>query len=284
MERKKITIPDVLQMKTEGKKITMLTAYDFPLASFADKAGIDIILVGDSLGMVVLGYENTVGVTMEEMLHHAKAVRRALKYALLVGDMPYMSFHKTAQDAIHNAGRFIKEAGCEAVKVEYYPGVIEITQAMVKAGISVMGHIGLTPQTATQLGGFRVQGKDAQTAQALIDLALAFEEAGCFSLVLECVPDKVSQIITKKLSIPTIGIGAGPYCDGQVLVTHDLLGLFERFLPKFAKQYLNLAPQIMEAMKKFKEEVEKGVFPDLQHSFTISEQELKKLKSRQKRA
>ena len=278
MERKKLTIPDVLQRKSEGKKISMLTAYDFPLASFIDKAGIDIILVGDSLGMVVLGYENTIPVTMEDMLHHTKAVKRAVKYALLVGDMPYMSFHKSKEDAIYNAGRFIKEAGCDAVKLEYYPGVIEITKAIVQAGIPVMGHIGLTPQTAMQLGGFKVQGRDAQTAQALIETALSFEEAGCFSIVLECIPDKVAKIITEKLKIPTIGIGAGPYCDGQVLVTHDMLGLFERFLPKFAKQYVNLGPKIVEAIEKFKEEVEKGIFPDKEHSFTISEEELKKIK------
>ncbi len=278
MERKKLTIPDILQMKKEGKKIAMLTAYDFPLASFADKADIDIILVGDSLGMVVLGYENTIPVTMEEMLHHTKAVKRALRHALLVGDMPYMSFHKSPDDAVSNAGRFIKEAGCDAVKVEYYPGVMAITEAIVKAGIPVMGHIGLTPQTVTQLGGFKVQGRESKTAQALVESAVAFENAGCFSIVLECVPDKVAQIITNKLKIPAIGIGAGPYCDGQVLVTHDMLGLFERFLPKFAKQYVNLAPQIIAAMKKFKEEVESGVFPDEAHSFTIREEELKKVK------
>lgn len=278
MERKKITIPDIMQMKIEGKKITMLTAYDFPLAYFIDKVGIDIILVGDSLGMVVLGYENTIPVTMDEMLHHAKAVKRAVKYALVVGDMPYMSFHTSKEEAVYNAGRFIKEAGCDAVKVEFYPGIVEIAKAIVSAGIPVMGHIGLTPQTAMQLGGFKVQGKDAETAKALIDTAISFEEVGCFSIVLECIPDKVAKIITEKLRIPTIGIGAGPYCDGQVLVIHDLLGLFERFLPKFAKQYLNLGIQIEKAVKKFKEEVEEGVFPDREHSFTISDEELKKIK------
>lgn len=277
MERKKITIPDIIKMKSENKKITMLTAYDFPLAYFLDKAGVDIILVGDSLGMVVLGYENTIPVTMEEMLHHAKAVKRALKYALLVGDMPYMSFHKSKEDAIYNAGRFIKEAGCDAVKLEYYPGVIDIARAIIEAGIPVMGHIGLTPQTAIQLGGFKVQGRDAQTAKILIDTAISFAEAGCFSIVLECIPDKVAKIITEKLRIPTIGIGAGPYCDGQVLVTSDMLGLFERFLPKFAKQYVNLGSQIVEAVRKFKEEVEKGIFPDREHSFSISAEELEKL-------
>jgi 3-methyl-2-oxobutanoate hydroxymethyltransferase len=278
MERRKTTIPDILQMKSEGKKITMLTAYDFPLASFADKAGIDMILVGDSLGMVVLGYENTIPVTMEEMLHHTKAVKRALKYALLVGDMPYMSYQVRPEEAVFNAGRFMKEAVCDAVKLEWFNGVIEITKAIVNAGIPVMGHIGLTPQTASQLGGFKVQGKSASSAQKLIDSAIALEDAGCFSIVLECIPDKVSEVITGKLTIPTIGIGAGPDCDGQVLVTHDMLGLFERFLPKFAKQYINLAPQIIAAMERFKEEVESGSFPDEAHSFTIREEELKKVK------
>ncbi|MCM8798417.1 MAG: 3-methyl-2-oxobutanoate hydroxymethyltransferase [Candidatus Omnitrophica bacterium] len=278
MERRKLTIPEIIQKKNEGRKITMLTAYDYPIASFIEQAGIDIILVGDSLGMVVLGYENTIPVTMEEMLHHTKAVKRAVKYALLVGDMPYMSFHKSKEDAIYNAGRFIKEAGCDAVKLEFYPGVIEITKAIVSAGIPVMGHIGLTPQTVMQLGGYKVQGKDAERAKTLIEAAISFEEAGCFSIVLECVPDKLAKIITERLRIPTIGIGAGPDCDGQVLVTHDLLGLFERFLPKFAKRYVNLAPQIVEAVKEFKEEVESGVFPDRSHSFTISEEELRKIK------
>jgi 3-methyl-2-oxobutanoate hydroxymethyltransferase len=277
MERKKLTIPDILCMKVAGKKITMLTAYDFPFASFADKAGIDIILVGDSLGMVVLGYENTIPVTMEEMLHHTKAVRRALKYGLLVGDMPYMSYQVSREDAVFNAGRFMKEAACDAVKLEWFDGVVEITQAIFRAGIPVMGHIGLTPQTAGQLGGFKVQGKSAEAAEKLIASACALEEAGCFSIVLECIPDKVSQIITKKLSIPTIGIGAGLACDGQVLVTPDMLGLFERFLPKFAKQYVNLGSQIIEAMAKFKKETESGIFPDAAHSFTIAEEELKKI-------
>lgn len=278
MDRKKLTIPDILQMKLDNKKITMLTAYDFPFASFADKSGIDMVLVGDSLGMVVLGYENTISVTMEEMLHHTKAVRRALKYALLVGDMPYMSYNISKQEAIYNAGRFMKEAGCDAVKLEWFNGVVDITRAIVDAGIPVMGHIGLTPQTASQLGGFKVQGKSASSAQKLIESALSLQEAGCFSVVLECIPDKVSEVITEKLQIPTIGIGAGKYCNGQVLVMPDMLGLFERFLPKFAKQYVNLAPQIVEAMKKFKEETELGTFPDAAHSFTIREEELKKIK------
>ncbi len=278
MERKKITIPDILDMKALGKKITMLTAYDFPFASFADKAGIDIILVGDSLGMVVLGYENTIPVTMEEMLHHTKAVRRGMKYGLLVGDMPYMSYQVSKEDAVFNAGRFMKEAACDAVKLEWFDGVIEITRAIFRAGIPVMGHIGLTPQTAGQLGGFKVQGKSAEAAEKLVTSACALEEAGCFSIVLECIPDKVSQIITEKLSIPTIGIGAGVSCDGQVLVTSDMLGLFERFLPKFAKQYINLGSQIIEAMAKFKKETESGAFPDAAHSFSIPEEELKKIK------
>lgn len=278
MERKKNTIPDVQKMKQDGIKITMLTAYDYPLACLIDKAEIDIILIGDSVGNVILGYDSTIPVTMNEMLHHAKAVSRGVKYAFLVGDMPFMSFHKSKEDAIINAGRFIKEAGCDAVKVEYYKGVIDITKAIVSAGINVMGHIGLTPQTAMQLGGFKVRGKDAPTAQRLIDSAVAFEEAGVFSIVLECVPEKIAKIITDKLRIPTIGIGAGVYCDGQVLVTHDMLGLYPRFIPKFVKRYANLGEEISKSLKEYKEEVKSSKFPTTEYSFTISEEETKKLK------
>lgn len=278
MERKKITISDILQMKQEEKKITMLTAYDYPLASLVDKAEIEIVLVGDSLGNVVLGYETTVPVTMDEMLHHTKAVRRAIKYALLVGDMPFMSYNVSREEAIRNAGRFIKEAGCDAVKLEWFKGVVEITKALVNSGIPVMGHIGLTPQTAASLGGFKVRGKDAEAAKGLIESAIKLEEAGCFSIVLECIPDKVAQLISEKVGIPTIGIGAGPYCDGQVLVTHDMLGLFERFVPKFVKQYVNLSEQILAALKKYKEEVITGKFPTKEFSFSIKEGELEKLR------
>jgi len=272
MERKKITIPDLKKMKEAGQKITMLTAYDYPLASALDQAGIDAILVGDSVGNVVLGYDSTVPVTMEEMLHHTKAVRRGVKYALLIGDMPFMSFNVSVEEAIRNAGRFMKEAGCDAVKLESASEeVIKTTKAIVDAGIPVQGHLGLTPQTASMLGGMKVQGKDKDTAQKIVDSAVALEEAGAFSIVLECVPDKLAQEITRKVKIPVIGIGAGVYCDGQVLVTHDMLGLYERFTPKFVKKYAELSKDIKEAAGKYIEEVKKGSFPDKEHSFVAKE-------------
>jgi 3-methyl-2-oxobutanoate hydroxymethyltransferase len=279
MERMKVTIPYLLEKKEEGKKITMLTAYDYPLATLVDRVGIDMILVGDSVGNVVLGYDSPVPVTMEEMIHHAKAVRRATKYALLVGDMPFMSFNVSTEDAIRNAGRFIKEAGCEAVKLETgEEPVIKVTKSIVDAGIPVLGHLGLTPQTATKLGGLKVQGKDANTAKRLCDLALALEKAGCFGIILECVPDQLAALITQKVNIPTIGIGAGAGCDGQVLVIHDLLGLFERFVPKFVKQYAHLSEEVVKAVSMFKEEVESGEFPSKEHSFSIKKEEISKLK------
>lgn len=277
-ERHKITIPELKRMKEESRKITMLTAYDYPTAAVVDKAGIDMVLVGDSLGMVVLGYESTVPVTMDEMIHHAKAVRRGIKYAFLVGDMPFMSYNINKDEAIRNAGRFMKEALCDAVKLEGGVEVIDKVEAIVQAGISVVGHLGLTPQTASKLGGLKVQGKDAESAKAIIASAKALEKAGCFCLILECVPDMLAKLITESVSIPTIGIGAGSHCDGQVLVTHDLLGLFERFVPKFAKQYVNLTPEILKAITKYKDEVKAGEFPSKEHTFTIKEDELQKLK------
>lgn len=278
MDRKKISIPDLYSKKKEGKKITMLTAYDYPVAKLVDDAGIDMILVGDSLGMVVLGYDSTVPVTMDDMIHHCKAARRATKYAFLVGDMPFMSFQVSVEEAVRNAGRFLKEAGCDAIKLETAePRVLESARAIFEAGIPVLGHLGLTPQSATKLGGLKVQGKDAEAAKKIIDSALALQEAGCFGIVLECIPDELSKIITQKLSIPTIGIGAGKDCDGQVLVINDMLGLFERFLPKFVKQYVKLAPQILNAVKQYKEEVESGNFPGPEHTFGMKQEELKKV-------
>lgn len=278
MERKRLTVPDIQKKKREGKKITMLTAYDYPSARLIDEVGMDMILVGDSLAMTVLGYESTVPITMDEMIHHSKAVKRGVKYALLVGDMPFMSFNVNKEETIRNAGRFIKDGGCDAVKLEGGFEVLEVTRALVDAGIPVLGHIGLTPQTAVMLGGFKVQGKDAETAQRLIDSSAALEEAGCFAIVLECVPDKLAKLITENLNIPTIGIGAGPYCDGQVLVTNDMIGLFERFVPKFVKRYKNLWPELLEAFKKYKEEVEKGIFPTEEFSYTMGDEEIAKLK------
>jgi len=283
MDRKKITITDLQTKKREGRKITMLTAYDYPMARLVDEAGIDAVLVGDSLGMVVLGYDSTVPVTMEEMIHHAKAARRGTKYAFLIGDMPFGSYQISKEEAIRNAARFMKEAGCEAVKLEGGYEAAEATKAIVEAGIPVLGHIGLTPQTMSKLGGFKVQGKDAEAAKKLIDEALMLEKAGCFAVVLECVPDLVAKMITGKIKIPTISCGAGKYCDGQVLVTNDMVGLFDRFTPKFVKKYADLSHHILEGFKKYKDEVERGVFPDQSHSFTIKEDELKKLIKKMRR-
>jgi 3-methyl-2-oxobutanoate hydroxymethyltransferase len=228
----------------------MLTAYDYPLASLIDRAGIDMVLVGDSVANVVLGLDSTTKVGMAEMIHHAKAVTRAVKQALVIGDMPYESYQINPEESLKNARRFIDEAQCQAVKLEWFDRCLEVTEKIIRGGIAVMGHIGLTPQTADKLGGFKVQGRDAEAAQRLIEQATALEKLGCFSIVLECVPDKIAQIITQKLKIPTIGIGAGIHCDGQVLVTHDLLGLFERFTPKFVKKYVNLTPLIFQARSK----------------------------------
>jgi len=278
MDRKKITPVDIQTMKNEGKKITMLTAYDYPMALLEDRAGIEIILVGDSLGMTVLGYENTIPVTMEEMIHHTKAVTRGAKYALIIGDMPFMSYNTSDREAIINAGRFMKEGGADAVKLEGGVSVKEIVRAIVKAGIPVMGHIGLTPQTISMLGGFKVQGKDAQAAQKIIDDALLLEDAGAFSVLLEAVPAPITKRVTERLKVPTIGIGAGVHCDGQVLVVHDMLGLFDRFTPKFAKRYVNLSEHILKAFEAYREEVLKSSFPTDQHSFHIDEKELRKLK------
>lgn len=280
MERlEKITIKDILSLKNK-RKITMLTAYDYPLASLEDKAGIDMILVGDSLANVVLGLDSTTKVGMPEMLHHAKAVTRAVKHALVIGDMPYDSYQVNPEESVKNAKRFIEEAGCAAVKLEWFDKCLEVTEKIIQAGIPVMGHIGLTPQTADKIGGFKVQGKDAQAAQRLIEQAQELEALGCFAIVLECVPDKIAGMITKKLKIPTIGIGAGKDCDGQVLVIHDLLGLFERFTPKFVKKYINLSPLISKAIEEFKFEVMEGKFPTQEHSFTIKEEELKKIEQK----
>ena len=282
MERKKVTLHDLMAKKKDGKKITMLTAYDCSMASFIDQAGIDMVLVGDSLGMVVLGYDSTVPVTMEEMIHHCRAVRRGIRFAFLVGDMPFMSYNISREEAIRNAGRFMKEAGCDAVKLEGGLEVTETVRAIVEAGIPVMAHIGLTPQTIGKLGGFRVQGKDLASARKLLDSALALEESGACSVVMECIPDKLAALISKSLKIPTVGIGAGPECDGQVLVTNDLLGLFEKFLPKFVKQYIKLFPMIKEAIEAYKKEVEAGKFPGPEHSFIMEARDLGKLRTQSK--
>jgi 3-methyl-2-oxobutanoate hydroxymethyltransferase len=264
------TIKDIRSMKAAGQKITMLTAYDASMARLFSSCGVDTLLVGDSLGMVMLGYESTVPVTMAEMLHHASAVRRGAPEAFVVGDMPFGSYQSGVRDAIMNGLRFLKEAGCDAVKLEGGLEVCEIVRAMVAAGIPVMGHIGLTPQTASQLGGFKVQGKNLDAARKLLDEALALEQAGAFSLVIECVPSGLAEVISATLAIPTVGIGAGVHCDGQVLVSHDLLGMFEKFQPKFVKQYANLAPLIKEGVQQFNSEVRAGTYPGDEHGFADS--------------
>jgi len=277
MEAKKVTIAALQKKKETGQKITMMTAYDYPTANLVDQAGIDTILVGDSLGMVVLGYESTVPVTMDEMIHHCKAVVRGAKTSFVIGDMPFMSYQISIEDAIRNAGRFIKEAGCDCVKLEGGSEMAHVVKAIVDMGIPVCGHIGLTPQTATKLSGFKVQGKDAEGAKALLQSARDLEEAGAFIIVMECIPDLLAARITNELKIPTIGIGAGKDCDGQVLVYHDLVGLFERFTPKFVKQYVNLSPQIKNALIQFKKDVEQGTFPGPEHSFAMKAEEAEKI-------
>jgi len=270
----KVTILDLQQKKQTGQPITMLTAYDYPGASLVDQAGIDMILVGDSLAMTVLGHSSTVAVTMEEMLHHCRAVARGARHAFLVGDMPFMSYQAEPVEAVRNAGRFIKEAAMDAVKLEGGREVVDAVQAIVRAGIPVMGHLGLTPQTATKLSGYKVQAKTSAAAQQLLQDALTLEEAGCFSIVLEAVPAPVGEFVSRKLSVPTIGIGAGPGCDGQVLVFHDVLGLFDRFTPKFVKRYAELHQAILAALQAYREEVTSRSFPAEVHSYNVDAQEL----------
>jgi len=271
--RKKVTTLTFRQKKERGEPISMLTAYDYPTALAMDQAGIDSILVGDSLAMVVLGYENTLPVTMDEMLHHARAVARGAKSALLVGDMPFMSYQVSVEDAVRNAGRFLKEAGMDAVKLEGGHERADTVRAITSAGIPVMGHIGLTPQSIHQLGGFRAQGKTARAAKRLLEDALILEEAGCFSLVLESVPARLARLISERLSIPTIGIGAGAGCDGQVLVAHDLLGLFDRFTPKFVKQYANLNGEMTRAFNEYIADVQSRAFPAPEHTVEMADAE-----------
>jgi 3-methyl-2-oxobutanoate hydroxymethyltransferase len=272
-ERKKVTTRTLHLKKQRGESITMLTAYDYPTALIMDQAGIDAILVGDSLGMVVLGYENTLPVTMEDMLHHCKAVRRGAKYALLIGDMPFMSYQVSPQEALRNAGRFLQEAGMDAVKLEGGRERLEAIRLIVGAGIPVMGHLGLTPQSVHQLGGFRPQGRDTAAARHLLEDALLLQEAGCFSLVLESIPSRLAALVSQHLDIPTIGIGAGIGCDGQVLVTYDLLGLFDRFTPKFVKKYADLHGEMSKAFRSFKAEVEACAFPGDEHSVEMPDEE-----------
>jgi len=272
-QRKKVTTLTLRQKKARREPITMLTAYDYPTALSMDAAGVDAILVGDSLGMVVLGYANTLPVTMEEMLHHCRAVARGAKSALLIGDMPFMSYQADVNEAVRNAGRFLQQAGMEAVKLEGGRERADAVRAIVGAGIPVMGHLGLTPQSVNQLGGFRPQGRNASAAQRLLEDALLLEEAGCFSLVLESVPARLAEFVSQKISIPTIGIGAGAGCDGQVLVTHDLLGLFERFTPKFVKKYADFHGEMGRAFSEYLADVQSRAFPAAEHSVEMSDEE-----------
>ncbi|MEW6405557.1 MAG: 3-methyl-2-oxobutanoate hydroxymethyltransferase [Chloroflexota bacterium] len=271
--RKKMTTLAFRQKKERGEPITMLTAYDYPTALAIDNAGIDSILVGDSLGMVVLGYENTLPVTMDEMLHHARAVARGAKHALLIGDMPFMSYQVSVEEAVRNAGRFLQQGGMDAVKLEGGRERADAIRAIVGTGIPVMGHLGLTPQSIHQLGGFRAQGKTAATAKRLMEDAILLEEAGCFGVVLESVPARLAELISKKISIPTIGIGAGAGCDGQVLVTHDVLGLFDRFTPKFVKKYVDFHAVMNKAFTDYIEDVETKRFPAREHSVEMDDRE-----------
>jgi len=273
-----LTIPSLQAKKEKKEKIVALTAYDFPIAKIIDEAGIDLILVGDSLGMVVLGYENTIPVTMEEMIHHAKPVVRASKRALVVGDMPYFSFHLTIEESVFNASRFLKEAGTKAVKIEgASKRRLKLIETLVEAEIPVMGHIGLTPQSIHHLGQYKVKGKEIGEAKKIVMDALNLERAGVFSMVLECVPAQVARIITEKIKIPTLGIGAGPYCDGQILVFHDLVGLSDGHIPKFVKKYIDLNQIIREAVKNYIEDVRGGMFPDQNHSYHLKQEKIEEL-------
>ncbi|GAB6168729.1 3-methyl-2-oxobutanoate hydroxymethyltransferase [Clostridium carnis] len=273
----KNTIVTFKEAKNKNDKLTMLTAYDYSTAKLIDEAGINGILVGDSLGMVCLGYEDTLSVTMEDIIHHTKAVSRGVKNTLVVADMPFMSYQTSTYDAVVNAGRLIKEGRANVVKLEGGIEVCDKIDAIVKASIPVMAHIGLTPQSVNAFGGFKVQGKSEDAARRLIEEAKAVEKAGAFAVVLECVPERLAEIITKEISIPTIGIGAGAKCDGQILVYQDMLGMFNDFTPKFVKKYANLGESMSSAFKKYIDEVKDGIFPEDVHSFKINDEVIEKL-------
>jgi 3-methyl-2-oxobutanoate hydroxymethyltransferase len=278
MSKNKVTVLDVQKAKKEGRKLVMCTAYDYPFGLMADEAGMDMVLVGDSLGMVVMGLDGTVEVTMEHMIHHIKAVVRGCKGPLIVGDMPFMSYNTSVREAIQNAGRLMKEGGCEAIKLEGGVDFALTIQAIVKAGIPVQGHIGLTPQTASALGGFKMQGRDALAAKRIVEDAKALEDAGVFSMILEAVPAPLGQLVAEAVKVPVIGIGAGPDVDGQVLVTYDMIGLFDKFVPKFVKQYTQIRKTILEALKEYKEDVVAVTFPGPEHSFKMPDETLEQLK------
>lgn len=275
----RLTIQDLLNKKAMNQKIVMLTAYDYPLAKAVDGPEVDMILVGDSLANVVLGLASTRDVGMAEMLHHAKAVNRAVKHALLIGDMPYEAYQKDSAYAVDNARRFIEEAGCDAVKLEWFEGCYDVARAIHEAGIPVIGHVGLTPQTADQQGGFKVQGRDAVSARKIMAQAKALEEAGCFSVVLECIPREIAARISAQTTMITIGIGAGPDCDGQVLVSHDVIGFFDDYQPKFVQHYAEINKVIRKAVESFSHDVREGRYPSDKHSFHMPEDEQNKIGS-----
>ena len=274
---KRVTTAVFRKMKQDKEKITILTAYDYPTAKIVDAAEVDAILVGDSLGMVVLGYENTTQVTMEDMLHHIKAVTRGTERAMVIGDMPFLSYHLGVSQSVLNAGRIIQEGRAQAVKLEGGHEVAEDIKAIVKAGIPVMGHLGLTPQSIHNFGGYYIQGKTVEQANKMIDDAKALEEAGVFSIVLECVPAELASLISEKISVPTIGIGAGVGCDGQVLVLHDIMGLYQGQSPKFVKKYAAIGENMQQAAAQYIKEVKQGLFPVEEHSFHMNEESLKRL-------
>lgn len=277
MTRQKATTSSLQRMKKEAEHIVMITAYDYPGAKAAEEAGVDVILVGDSLGMVVLGYETTLPVTMEDMIHHTRAVRRGAKETMIVTDMPFLSYHVTVAEAIRNAGRLLQEGGADAVKLEGGRERIPTIRQLVEAQIPVMGHLGLTPQSVNLLGGFKVQGREAEGAKRIIDDAFRLEEAGCFALVLESVPGELAAWITSRLSIPTIGIGAGPGCDGQVLVMHDLLGIHQGHVAKFVKRYADVNRIMVEGIRAFANEVRNGQFPTPEQTYTMKKEEWQRL-------
>jgi 3-methyl-2-oxobutanoate hydroxymethyltransferase len=281
-DKKKTSVASFMRMKAENHRIVMVTSYDYPTAAIADAVGVDSILVGDSYGMVVLGYESTIPVTIEELLPVCRAVRRGAAHPLLIGDLPFMSFQVSPEEAIRTAGRFVKEGGMEAVKIEGGSEASKTVESISRAGIPVLGHIGVTPQTATLHGGYRIQGRSVDSGDKLVEDAKSLEEAGVFGIVLEMVTEEVAKVITETVSVPTIGIGSGRFCDGQVLVLHDLIGLYPSFTPKFAKRYVDVAGMIKQALQNFTVEVRNGVFPEEQHVFRMDEDQRARLGSKRK--
>jgi 3-methyl-2-oxobutanoate hydroxymethyltransferase len=281
-DKKKASVASFMRMKAENRRIVMVTSYDYPTAAIADAVGVDSILVGDSYGMVVLGYESTIPVTIEELLPVCRAVRRGAAHPLLIGDLPFMSFQVSPEEAIRTAGRFVKEGGMEAVKIEGGREVSKTVESISRAGIPVLGHIGVTPQTATLHGVYRIQGRNVDSGDRLVEDAKSLEEAGVFGIVLEMVTEEVAKVVTETVSVPTIGIGSGRFCDGQVLVLHDLIGLYPSFTPKFAKRYVDVAGMIKQALQNFTVEVRNGVFPEEQHVFRMDEDQRTRLGSKRK--